>query len=122
MFSCGKADNSKEKIVINDVAESEDTAAMTPSESFSSALTDAFLDESGDEGLQYYLEEEIFPIISKADKVTIDKISASIYLLSYNEGNEMKNFIIRKIYNPQLDEISFQREDVQFEPNKYFIK
>jgi hypothetical protein len=123
-LSCNKDQNNKEKVIVNetDIEEPEDTVQLTPAESFSSALTEVFLDESNDEDLLIYLEEEIFPLVSKSDKVTFDKISASLYLLSYNENNELKNILIRKIYDPQKDEIVFQKENIEFDAKKFFLK
>jgi hypothetical protein len=123
-LSCNKDQNNKEKVIVNetDIEEPEDTVQLTPAESFSSALTEVFLDESHDEDLLIYLEEEIFPLVSKSDKVTFDKISASLYLLSYDENNELKNILIRKIYDPQKDEIVFQKENIEFDAKKFFLK
>ncbi|HEY5533527.1 MAG TPA: hypothetical protein VIL99_01105 [Ignavibacteria bacterium] len=123
-LSCNKDQNNKDKVIVNetDIEEPDDTVQLTPAESFSSALIDVFIDESNDEDLLIYLEEEIFPLVSKSDKVTFDKISASLYLLSYDEGNELKNILIRKIYNPQKDEIVFQKENVEFDAKKFFLK
>jgi hypothetical protein len=123
-LSCNKDQNNKEKVIVNetDIEEPEDTVQLTPAESFSSALTEVFLDESNDEDLLIYLEEEIFPLVSKSDKVTFDKISASLYLLSYDENNELKNILIRKIYDPQKDEIVFQKENIEFDAKKFFLK
>ena len=124
LYSCGKNDIIKEKpnVSESESQEPEDTVQLTPAELFSNALCDNFLNETDDEDLQIYLEEEIFPLVSKSDKVTIDKLSVSMYLLSYTEGNESKNILIQKNYNPKIDEIYFLKEVVTFDAKKYYIK
>ena len=124
LYSCGKNDIIKEKpnVSESESQEPEDTVQLTPAELFSNAMCDNFLNDTDDEDLQIYLEEEIYPVVSKSDKVTIDKLSASIYLLSYSEGNESKNILIQKYYNPKIDEIYFLKEVVTFDAKKYYIK
>ncbi|HMS33497.1 MAG TPA: hypothetical protein PKC91_05355, partial [Ignavibacteria bacterium] len=91
-------------------------------ESFSSALVEDIMGENEDVDLQYYLEEQIYPLISKSDKVTIDRISSSLYLLSYNENGAMKNFLLQKFYNPVKDEIVFEKSETQINTLKQFVK
>ncbi len=124
IYSCGKNDTFKEKSNLSEseTQEPEDTVQLTPAELFSNALCDNFLHETDDEDLQVYLEEEIFPLVSKSDKVTIDKLSVSMFLLNYTDGNESKNILIQKNYNPQIDEIYFLKEVVTFDAKKYYIK
>jgi hypothetical protein len=124
IYSCGKNDNLKEKPTISESEsqDPEDTVQLTPAELFSNAMCGNFLNESDDEDLQIYLEEEIFPLVSKSDKVTIDKLSVSMFLLSYTDGNESKNILIQKYYNPKIDEIYFLKEVVTFDAKKYYIK
>jgi hypothetical protein len=122
--SCGKNDSVKD--ITNgkesETQEPEDTVQLTPAELFTNAMCDNFLKETDDEDLQIYLEEEIFPLVSKSDKVTIEKLSASLYLLSYKDGNESKNILIQKNYNPQNDEIFFLKEVVTFDAKNYYIE
>jgi hypothetical protein len=123
-YSCGKNDNLKDKTDVKDRENIElnDTAQMTPAESFSNAMCESILEGKYDEDLQIFLEEEIYPVVSKSDDVTIDRLSASIYLLSYKDGNEIKNILFQKHYNPQSDEIYFTKEGVTFDAKKYYIE
>jgi hypothetical protein len=124
LYSCGKNDNPNEKSGTKEVDSSEfaDTVQMTPAESFSNAMCESILEGKYDEDLQIFLEEEIYPIVSKSDNVTFDRLSASLYLLSYKDGNEIKNILFQKHYNPQTDEIYFTKEGVTFDAKKYYIE
>jgi len=115
-FSCGK-----EKIVktpqdsaINKVVESdEDTVSLSPQESFGLTLVQDILQDDKETDLQLYLEESVYPIVSKSSKVTIDRITSSVYLLKYFDGTTEKNIYIQKFYNPQTDEIDFEKSDIK---------
>lgn len=123
--SCGKDDVVKkiEKKVITENIEDEDsdTTALPPEEAFSSAMVNNILDVY-DEELQMYLEDSIFPFVSKSEKITIDKISSSLFLLQYFENGIAKNILIQKFYIPPKDEFSFEKREVQFDALKQFIK
>ena len=124
-LSCGKKDNNGSNVDSNKdtlTEEQEDTTALSPQEAFSSVLTDDFIDEGNDEDLQIYLEDEIFPIISGTNKLTFNKISSAMYLLSYTENGENKNLLIQKYYDAQKDEVFFDKEFVNFDAKKIFIK
>ncbi|MBK9334766.1 MAG: hypothetical protein IPM96_20800 [Ignavibacteria bacterium] len=101
--------------------DSEDTT-MTPAEIFSSALVQDILGDEEDADLQFYLEEEIYPLLSGAGKVTIDRISSSLYLISFQENGTQKNFLIKKYFDPQNPEIKFERTETQSGPESQFLK
>lgn len=122
--SCSKEDIKRkiEKTTTTEFTEDDtDTTAMTPQEAFSSALVSNILDIE-DEELQNYLEDEIFPIVRSSKKVTIDKISSSLYLLQYDEGGSQKNILLQKFYNPSNDEFFFEKRDVRNDAIKQFLK
>jgi len=122
--SCSKDDVKKtiEKKIETQVSdEDEDTTAMTPQEAFSSALVNNILN-TGDEELQIYLEEVIYPIVSKSNKVTIDNISSSLFLLQYEDNGSTKNILIQKFYNPSKDEFFFEKREVQNDAIKQYVK
>lgn len=126
LFSCNKENNinqKKESPKTETQNEESDTdTAMTAAESFSSALVEDIMGENEDMELQYYLEEQIYPLISKSEKVTIDRISSSLYLLSYDENGVIKNYLIQKFYNPAKDEIFFEKSETQLNSVKQFVK
>jgi len=126
LFSCNKENNINQKSESpksdTQNEESDTDTAMTAAESFSSALVEDIMGENEDMELQIYLEEQIYPLISKSGKVTIDRISSSLYLLSYNENGVMKNYLIQKFYNPEKDEIFIEKSETQLNSVKQFVK
>jgi len=106
----------------NEITESETDSVMTPEEIFSSSLVQDIIGNDEDIELQIYLEEQIYPLVSKSNKITIDKISSSMYLLSYEESGVMKNFILQKFYNPVKDEFVFDKTETQINSFKQFVK
>ncbi|HMQ69410.1 MAG TPA: hypothetical protein PKA90_10370 [Ignavibacteria bacterium] len=127
LFSCGKGDEQKEKSktennqTLEESSDESDTT-MTVEEAFSTALVQVIIGDEEDPDLQDYLEEVIYPAASKSDKVTMDKISSSLYLLSYNENGSMKNFLIQKFYNPVDDEFVFEKRETDLNSFKQFVK
>ncbi|MBK6538569.1 MAG: hypothetical protein IPG09_12605 [Ignavibacteria bacterium] len=106
----------------NEITESETDSVMTPEEIFSSSLVQDIIGNDEDIELQIYLEEQIYPLVSKSNKTTIDKISSSLYLLSYEESGVVKNFILQKFYNPVKDEFVFDKTETQINSFKQFVK
>lgn len=125
-FSCNKENTTRQKNESPKTdmqnEESDTDTIMTAEESFSSALVESIMSENEDDDLQYYLEEQIFPMVSKSTKVTIDRISSSMYLLSYTENGVMKNYLLQKFYNPVKDEIIFEKTETQTNSFKQFVK
>jgi len=98
-----------------------DTASLTPQEAFSYSMMQEILGYSDPE-LETYLEEQIFPLVKNADKITFERISSSVFILTYfSEGIE-KNLIIRKFYSPKTDEIFFEKSEINFDYKKQFFK
>lgn len=106
----------------NEITESETDSVMTQEEIFSSSLVQDIIGDDEDIELQIYLEEQIYPLVSKSNKTTIDKISSSLYLLSYEESGIIKNFILQKFYNPVKDEFVFDKTETQINSFKQFVK
>jgi len=122
-ISCGKEKiqiSKPDKTVENQISD-EDTTAMSPEEAFSSTLVNDILNVD-DEDLQSYLEEEFYPKLKNSEKVTIDKISSSLYILTYYEKGIEKNLMIQKFYNPVTDEMFFESKETQTNAVKQFIK
>lgn len=102
--------------------ESDTDTAMTKEEEFSSALVQGILEGGEDTELQIYLEESIYPIIEKSDKVTFDRLSNSIYLLGFNDTGTLRNIMIQKLYDPNKGEFVFEKEEVPTSAQKQFVK
>ena len=124
-ISCGKNDvvkNIEKKVEIEYAEDNDgDTTALTPQEEFSNALVNNILDIN-DEDLQIYLEDEIYPIVSKSNKTTLDKVSSSLFLLQYEDSGNMKNILIQKFYSPAKDDFFFEKREVQGDAVKQFVK
>ncbi|MDZ4713787.1 MAG: hypothetical protein SGI89_15880 [bacterium] len=106
-----------------DVTEENDLDTnMTSEEIFSSSLVQNILGEDDNDDLQIYLEDQIYPIVSACGKVTLDRVSASLYLLSHDEKGTMKNLLIQKFYDPVKDEFVFDKSETSTDARKQFIK
>ena len=125
-ISCSKEDKQKTETKQNqtstqNTAVDEADTNMTKEEIFSSTLVQ---DIAGDnnEDLEFYLEEVVYPMVSKSNKVTLDKISGSLYLLSYDDNGTMKNLLIQEYYSPVKDEMIFDKIETQSNAVKQFVK
>jgi len=119
LISCGEKTNNLDSS--NTVNETEDTTSLSPQEAFSFVLVNQILN-SDDEDLELFLESEIYPLVSKSEKVTIDEISSSMYILTYFEGDTEKNLLIQKFFNPVKDEVIFIKSETSLTPKKQFLK
>ena len=121
--SCSKEDIKRkiEKTTNKEVTEGDaDTTALTPEEAFSLAMVNIL--DIEDEDLQNYLEDEIYPIVKNSNKITIDNISSSLFLLQYVENGIQKNILIQKFYDVEKDEYFFEKREVQNDAIKQFVK
>jgi len=119
IISCG--DDKKNDTETTDKDES-DTISLSSEELFSSTLLEDILQSSEDDDLKSYLEEEIYPIVSNSTKVTIDRVSASLYLLTYDENGVQKNFVIQKFYNPSSLEMHFEINEIETNAADQYLK
>ncbi len=130
LYSCGKKeiktndDTPPTKTEINpsgSQTESDVADSLSKEELFSTTLVQ---DIAGDENedLQVYLEDTIYPMVAKSHKVTLDKISGSLYLLSFEENGKMKNILIQEFFDPQEEDVMFDKREVSFDAVKQFVK
>lgn len=125
LLSCGNENEKKNKTEIQSnesSEEDENETPMSPEEVFSSTLTQGMAGDDEIQDLQLYLEEQIYPSVAKSEKVTLDRISVSLYLLSYFEGGVQKNFTLQKFYNPAKDVVFFEKKEIQSDAVKQFLK
>ncbi|HMS65760.1 MAG TPA: hypothetical protein PKD83_10975 [Ignavibacteria bacterium] len=127
LISCNKNTENKQNAQNQNNAqeesgnENETDSVMTDEEEFSSSLVQDILGEE-DVNLQIYLEEEIFPVVSKSKKVTLDRISSSIYLLGFDDNGTSRNFMIQKLYNPETGDFIFEKTEIPTSAQKQFVK
>lgn len=127
IMSCGKEDKPKTESSNTNSTQNQPNSNdvsgenMTKEEIFSSTLVQ---DIAGDENedLEFYLEEVIYPMVSKSNKVTLDKISGSLFLLSYDDNGTMKNLLIQEYYSPAKDEMVYDKIETQTNAVKQFVK
>lgn len=100
----------------------EDTTSLTPAESFASGLCQDILNDDSEVDLETYLIDVIYPKVSGSTKVTLDRVSSSIFLLTYFEGGSEKHLLIQKYFNPQKSEIFFESSETSLSPSKQFLK
>lgn len=85
-----------------------DTAELEKDEMFGAVLANDFLHEE-DEDFELYLTTQIYPLMATSKKVTIDKISASTFILTYDDAGNTKKMLIKRYYNPLTEEVFFER-------------
>ncbi len=123
LFSCNKENEqtTKQETQEKNIKEEESDTNLTAEEIFSTSLVQEIAG-TDDIDLQIFLEEQFYPAASKSNKVTLDRISSSLYLLSYDENGTMKNFLIQKFYNAVEDEFIFDKSETQINAVKQFMK
>jgi hypothetical protein len=106
---------------IDSLKTDNDTLNLSPEEQFSAVIIEDFLGEEDDEDLQYFLEEEIFPIVKNSDKISFDKISTSLYLLHYILNGQEYNYIIQRFYDAVNQEVYFEKTLTSISALKIYI-
>ncbi len=124
LLSCSKKEEpvSEPEKESNEIVEEDSDSALTLEEAFSSNLVEGILGDENEVDLQLYLEQEIYPMVSKSNKITLDRISSSLFLLTYENNGAIKNLLIQKFYNPSTDEFVFDRRDTETNSIKQFLK
>jgi hypothetical protein len=122
---CGKTEKETQKNKQRDQEQIEsenDTTSLTPAESFAAAMTQEILNDETEVELESFLAEKVYPLVSGSKKVTLDKISSSLYLLKYFNENTETNILIQKFYNPSEDSFSFEITETRTNNIKQFVK
>jgi|WetSurMetagenome_2_1015567.scaffolds.fasta_scaffold285853_2 hypothetical protein len=125
LFGCNKTKDTGKNTAENTEQQTDndvDTTDMTPAEAFASALVQDILNVENELELEDFLIDNIYPKLSGSQKVTIDRISSSLFLLKYYEGTTEKNILIQKFYNPKEDEIYFESTETSTNNLKQFLK
>jgi hypothetical protein len=98
-ISCSKEEkNGTDKQIKKEqleVQEQTDTN-LTPEEKFSTSILGDFLDNSEDEDLAYYLEEELFKYSHDYRGASIVPLSQSIWFVTLEKQNTTKNYLLQK--------------------------
>jgi PBP1b-binding outer membrane lipoprotein LpoB len=122
LSSCNKnADEQKKNVQTDSSYDESDTTSLTPQEALSATLLEDIMNQTDDD-LAAYIQDEIYPIVSKSQRVTMERLSASLYLLQYESGGSDKYLLIQKFYSPATDEVTFTRTETSLTPQKQFLK
>ncbi len=124
---CGKDKSKDGTQTTNQTTEQQttddtDAEELTPAEIFAASLVQDILNEENEPELEDYISGTIFPKISGSPKVTIDKISSSLFIIKYFENGAEKNLLLQKYYNPKDDAIFFESSETTFDNTKLFLK
>jgi hypothetical protein len=110
LASCSKDKENTNTSNIESLSDDLDTAELEKDEMFGAVLTNDFLGME-DEDLETYLITQIYPLVSASKKVTIDRASASDFVVTYDEAGYTKRMLIKKYYNPLTEEVFFERSE-----------
>lgn len=103
--ACGK-DNSTN----NDNQSQQDTIELEKDEMFGFTLVTEIL-ETEDENLEAYLTTQIYPLAANSKKVTMERLSGTVYYLNIINEKDTSKIWIKKFYNPQNEEVVFEKYD-----------
>ncbi len=125
LASCGNNDPVDEDGTNSEIVneqEDGDTTALSEAELFSLILVNDVLQGTEENDLQLYLEEEIYPIVGKASKVTLDRLSASVYIVTYELNGERKSLLIQKFYDPVNEVIVFEKTETSYGLKSQYVR
>lgn len=105
-----------------DEHEDGDTTSLSEAELFSMVLVNDVLQGTEENDLQLYLEEEIFPIVGEAGKVTLDRLSASVYIMTYEKDGVKKSLLLQKFYDPVNEQIVFERTETSYGLKSQYVR
>lgn len=102
--------------------EDGDTTSLSDAELFSMVLTNDILQGTEETDLQAYLEEEIYPMVEKASKVTLDRLTASVYILTYELNGSKSSLLLQKFYDPVNQQIVFEKTETGYGLKSQYVR
>ena len=111
-ISCSKDDKpvvqqqNQQKIDSEDTDNPEDTN-LTPEEKFSSSILVDFLDDTDDEDLASFLENEIYKMGAGYNGVSVVEATPSTWLVSFEKNGNTKNYLLQKYVDFKTNEYYF---------------
>lgn len=127
LYACGNNEpahdeNGNTETETTEEQESGDTTSLTEAELFSMVLVNDVLQGQEENDLQVYLEEEIYPTMEGATKVTLDRLSASVYILTYERDSSKSSILIQKFYDPANEQIVFEKTETGYGLKSQYVK
>lgn len=111
-ISCSKTDKqqNKENASKNQGEEMENPGdtAMTVEERFSSSILTDFLDDTDDEDLSDYLENELFKYSKDYRGASLLQISNSLWYVTLEDQNSTKSFLLQKFVDFNTNDYYFR--------------
>jgi hypothetical protein len=128
LIACSKTDKQQEKgsTTKNQGEEIENPGdtTMTVEEKFSSSILTDFLDDTDDDDLGAYLEDELFKYSQNYRGASLMQISNSLWFVTLENQNSSKNFLLQKFvdfntndYYFRLTETSLNVSDILMNSN-----
>ena len=127
LYSCGNNepihDQNNDQDQTEDVDDEDgDTTTLSDAELFSMVLVNDVLQGNEESDLQSYLEEEIYPMMEKASKVTLDRLSSSVYILTYELNGSKSSLLIQKFYDPVNQQIVFEKTETGYGLKSQYVR
>ena len=126
LYSCGNNEPSHEETngdtETTEEQEDGDTTAISEAELFSMVLVNDVLQGQEENDLQVFLEEDIYPTMEGVSKVTLDRLSASVYILTYEKDGSKSSILIQKFYDPVNEQIVFEKTETGFGLKSQYVK
>ncbi|MCC6865296.1 MAG: hypothetical protein IT280_03970 [Ignavibacteria bacterium] len=116
IFGCSKEENNsqqqqnQQKVQNQNQNDESDNPAdtnLTPEEKFSSSIQVDFLDDSDDDDLAAFLENEIYKMGASYNGAAVIEITPSTWLVSFEKSGNVKNYILQKYVDFKTNEYYF---------------
>ncbi|MGA2668084.1 MAG: hypothetical protein ABSF32_04110 [Ignavibacteria bacterium] len=111
LMSCSKNEKQQEKENSSknqEGIENPSDTIMTVEEKFSTSILSDFLDDTDDEDLASYLEDELFKYSQNYRGASVMQISNSLWFVSLENQNNVKNFLLQKFVDFNTNEYYFR--------------
>ncbi len=112
-ISCSKDDKpvtqqqQNEQKVNSEENENPDDTNLTPEEKFSASILVDFLDDSDDEDLASFLENEVYNMSANYNGVTVIEITPTTWLVTFEKNGNLKNYILQKYVDFKTNDYYF---------------
>ncbi len=108
LISCSKEDK---RTVDDDESENPADTNLTPPEKFSTSILIDFLDDSSDEDLADYLENEMYKMGSNYKGASVMEISPAVWFVMLEKDTVSQNYILQKFVDFKTNENYFKLQE-----------
>jgi PBP1b-binding outer membrane lipoprotein LpoB len=121
LCGCSKEERKSPSTTDKEATEETDTP-LTPEENLSTSLVQGILGIEDDPDLESFIEDQLYPELKGSKAITMERLSASIFMIEFESNGQMRSYILRKFYDPQKDEYYFEKTVSENEVKKQFLK